>query len=152
MTGQHEPILITEEFQPVQAIIRERRETKAPFASQTQRRPDKFRSYALRGLLRCAVWGTSLAGVANKKKAISRERRRYVFYCGKRGMICSATGLLNTHSVDATKRELDAEEIAAAIATRYGFDLEAILLPPDERETPRAEKNGSATHASLRER
>jgi hypothetical protein len=54
VTGQHEPILTTEEFQAIQSIIQERRETRAPFASQTQRRPDKFRSYPLRGLLRCA--------------------------------------------------------------------------------------------------
>jgi hypothetical protein len=41
--------------------------------------------------------------------------------------------------VDAAKLELDAEEIAEALATRYGFDLESILLPADERETRRAE-------------
>jgi site-specific DNA recombinase len=92
VTGQHEPILTTEEFQAIQTIIQERRATKAPFPSQTQRRPDKFRSYALRGLLHCIFCGTSLAGVANRKRANSAERRRYVFYCGKRGANCSATG------------------------------------------------------------
>src|SRR5262249_9198414 len=41
--GQHEPILTDEEFDAIQAIIAERRESRTPFASQVQRRPDKYR-------------------------------------------------------------------------------------------------------------
>ena len=128
--ADHTPVITDEEYEKVQAIIAERRESRAPFPSQVQRRPDKFRSYQMRGLLRCALCGTPLAG--NTRTADGNIFKYYAFYCQKMGQTCPATGGHQTKAIDARRLESQAEDIADALAALNDVDVEARLRPADE--------------------
>lgn len=128
--ADHTPILTEEEYEKIQAIIAERRETQRPFPSQVQRRPDKFRDYQMRGMLRCSICGTPLAG--NTRTADGQTYKYYVLYCQKEGATCPATGKRQTKAFEARKLEAQAEDIADALAALKDIDVEAMLRPADE--------------------
>ena len=137
--GEHTPILSEEDFNRIQAIIGERRESRTPYPSQVQRRPDKFREYELRGLLKFAVCGTPMAGVTRTAKG--KDFRYYIFYCAKRGETCQATTGRQTHAINATKLEFDSQDVADALAALKDADVEAMLLPADELQRRHREIN-----------
>ena len=60
--ADHTPVITEDEYEKIQAIIAGRRESRMPFPSQVQRRPDKFREYELRGLLRLLHLRYSVGG------------------------------------------------------------------------------------------